>query len=161
MREHKINIVVNGKKHQLEVQAGELLLNVIRDRLGLTGIKYGCGIGECGACTVLLDGKPVLACLILAVRTDGKEVVTIEGLSDSETKTIQDSFLSHGAVQCGFCTPGIITMARSLFQENPNPTESEIKNYLRGNLCRCTGYIAINEAVKGAAERLLRKKKDA
>jgi carbon-monoxide dehydrogenase small subunit len=161
MGEHRIKLIVNDKEYQLEVRSGEVLLNVIRDRLGLTGAKYGCGIGECGACTVLMEGRPVLACLVLAVMADGKRVVTIEGLRDSTTKVIQDSFLDHGAVQCGFCTPGMITMARSLLQEKPSPTESEIKEYIRGNICRCTGYISIQQAIKNAGEKLQQEKKDA
>ena len=153
MTEHRITITVNGKRHQLQVEPNELLLNVIRERLGLTGIKYGCGIGECGACTILMEGKPILACLTLAVMTDGKEIVTAEGLVDDTTKSIQDSFLEHGAVQCGFCTPGMITMARSLLQDNPKPTEPEIKEHLRGNICRCTGYINIIKAIKSCVEK--------
>ncbi len=149
-----ITIKVNGKEHKLQVQSNDLLLNVLRERLGLTGIKYGCGIGECGACTVLMERRPVLSCLILAVMADGKEIVTIEGLTDATTRSIQDSFLEHGAVQCGFCTPGMITMASALLQDNPKPTESEIKEYIRGNICRCTGYISINRAIKTCAEKL-------
>ena len=161
MGEHQITLLVNDKEYQLEVRSSELLLNVIRDRLGLTGTKYGCGIGECGACTVLLEGRPVFACLMLAVMANGKRVITIEGLRDSTTRVIQDSFLDHGAVQCGFCTPGMITMARSLVQEKPNPTESEIKEYLKGNICRCTGYTSINQAIKNAGEKLRQEIKDA
>jgi len=153
MTEHRITMMVNGKRHQLQVEPNELMLNVIRERLGLTAIKYGCGIGECGACTILMEGKPVLACLTLAVMADGKEIVTAEGLVDNTTKSIQDSFLEHGAVQCGFCTPGMITMARSLLQDNPKPTEPEIKEHLRGNICRCTGYINIIKAIKSCVEK--------
>ena len=148
MERHKIKLIVNGKPHHLEVEPRELLLNVIRERLGLTGIKYGCGVGECGACTVLMNGQPVLACLTLAVMADGQEVVTIEGLGDDATKGIQDSFLENGAVQCGFCTPGMITMGRSLIEQNSKPTETEIKEHFTGNICRCTGYVNIVKAMK-------------
>jgi len=153
MKTHWIDIVVNGKRHHLQVEPTELLLNVIRERLGLTGIKYGCGIGECGACTVLMEGRPILSCLTLAVMADGKEILTAEGLVDDRAKSIRDSFLENGAVQCGFCTPGMITMARSLLGENPKPQESEIKEYIKGNICRCTGYVNIIQAIRSCAEK--------
>jgi carbon-monoxide dehydrogenase small subunit len=121
--------------------------------LGLTGTKYGCGIGECGACTVLLDGEPVLACLTLAVAVDGSEIVTVEGIAepDGRLHPVQQSFLDHGAIQCGFCTPGMVVMAKALLDENPNPTEQEIRDHIRGNICRCTGYTQIVKAVKDCA----------
>lgn len=153
MKTRRIGIIVNGKRKHLRVEPRELLLDVLRERLGLTGIKYGCGIGECGACTVLMEGRPVLSCLTLAVMADGKEIVTAEGLVDDTAKAIQDSFLEHGAVQCGFCTTGMITMARSLLQENPKPKESEIKDYIKGNICRCTGYVNIIRAIRSCAEK--------
>lgn len=131
----------------------ELLLNVLRERMGLTGIKYGCGIGECGACTVLMEGQPVLACLTLAVMADGKRIVTIEGLEDHTTKEIQDSFLENGAVQCGFCTPGMITMSRALIEQSPKPAEAEIREHIKGNICRCTGYVNIIKAIRSCAEK--------
>ena len=146
----QITLTVNGAKRELFVASNELLLNVLRDHLELTGVKYGCGIGECGSCTVLLDGEPVLACLTLAAAVDGSDVVTIEGLSmsDGSLHPVQESFLEHGAVQCGFCTPGMILMGKALMDENPQPTEGEIREYIRGNLCRCTGYTQIVKAIK-------------
>jgi carbon-monoxide dehydrogenase small subunit len=146
----QITLKVNGVNREMLVSPNELLLNVLRDHLGLTGAKYGCGIGECGSCTVLLDGEPVLACLTLAMAVDGSDVVTIEGLSEADGKLhpIQESFLNHGAVQCGFCTPGMILTGKALLDENPHPTEEEIREYIRGNLCRCTGYTQIVQAIK-------------
>lgn len=133
----------------------DLLLNVLREDLVLTGTKYGCGMGECGACTVLVDGEPVLSCLTLAVTVEGKEVTTIEGLArDGRLHPLQESFLEHGAVQCGYCTPGMILAAKALLDRNPHPTEEEVRDYLRGNLCRCTGYSAIVKAVMECAHRV-------
>ncbi len=150
-----IEFILNGKPVKVYVEPNELLINVLRDKLGLTGAKYGCGIGECGACTVLLDGEPVLACLTLAMEVEGREVTTIEGLAkDTELDAIQKAFLEEAAVQCGFCTPGFILTAKALLKENPSPTEEEIKEYLRGNLCRCTGYVNIIKAIKKASEKL-------
>lgn len=150
-----IQITVNGVKQELLVAPNELLLNVLRDRLGLTGTKYGCGIGECCSCTVLVDGTPTLACLTLAVGVDGSEIVTIEGIAraDGTLDPLQESFLKQGAVQCGFCTPGMILMGKALLQENPRPTEKEIREYIRGNLCRCTGYTQIVQAIQDCAEK--------
>lgn len=146
----QITLTVNGVKRELFVSSNELLLNVLREHLELTGAKYGCGIGECGSCTVLLDGEPVLACLTLAMAVDGSDVVTIEGISgsDGSLHPVQESFLNHGAVQCGFCTPGMILTGKALLDENPQPTEEEIREYIRGNLCRCTGYTQIVKALK-------------
>lgn len=147
-----ITLHVNGRERRLYVKPNELLLNVLRDELALTGAKYGCGIGECGACTVLVDGEPVLACLTLAVSVEGRSITTIEGLgSYGDLHPLQKSFLEHGAVQCGFCTPGMILTAKSLLDKNPRPTEDEIREYLRGNVCRCTGYAAIVRAVRDCA----------
>jgi carbon-monoxide dehydrogenase small subunit len=145
-----IELIVNGQKHELFVAPNELLLNVLRDRLELTGAKYGCGIGECGACTVLVDGKPLLACLTLAISMDGREIATIEGITrpDGQLDPLQEAFLQNGAVQCGFCTSGMILMGRALLSENPNPTEQEIREHLRGNTCRCTGYTQIVNAIE-------------
>lgn len=149
MRKKKINLKVNGTTYELYVEPKELLLNVIREKLGLTGTKYGCGIGECGACTVLFNGEPVLACLILAIVAEGKEVITVEGISDKKTlHPVQQAFLDHAAIQCGFCTPGMVIMGKSLLDENPCAKEAEIKEYIRGNVCRCTGYINIIKAIK-------------
>lgn len=149
----KTTITINGRKREFDLPPGTLLLNLLRDDLGLTGAKYGCGIGECGACTVHVNGEPVLGCMTLAVDCDGKSVETIEGLSDGkELHPIQQAYLDEGAVQCGFCTPGFIMTTKALLEENPEPSESEIRNYLKGNLCRCTGYVNIVKAVQKAAE---------
>jgi carbon-monoxide dehydrogenase small subunit len=144
-----IRLTVNGQPHQLEVEDNDLLLNVLRERLDLTGAKYGCGIGECGACTIIMNGKAVLSCLILAVLADKSEVTTVEGLGDYRNlHPLQQAFLEEGAVQCGFCTPGMLVSAKALLDENTNPSEEEIRQYLRGNLCRCTGYTSIVRAVQ-------------
>ena len=151
----KVNITINGRNRKFDVDPSKLLLSLIREELDLTGAKYGCGIGECGACTVHVDGKPVLGCMTLAVDCDGKNVETIENLSDGlELHPIQQSYLDEGGVQCGFCTPGFIMTTKALLEEIPNPTESEIRGYLKGNLCRCTGYVNIVKAVQLAAERM-------
>lgn len=148
----KIEITVNGRERNFDVPPNTLLLNLLRERLDLTGSKYGCGIGECGACTVLLDGEPVLGCMTLAVDCDGKTVETIEGLGDGDNlHPIQEAYLEEGAVQCGFCTPGFIMTTKALLHENPDPSEAEIREYLKGNACRCTGYVNIVKAVKSAA----------
>lgn len=151
----KITITVNGRKRNFDVEPNTLLLNLVRDNLHLTGAKYGCGVGECGACTVHLDGEPVLGCMVLAVDADEKSVETIESIAEgSKLHPIQESFIEEGAVQCGFCTPGIIMTAKKLLEENPEPTELEVRDYLRGNLCRCTGYVNIIKAVQKAAEKM-------
>ena len=151
----KIEITVNGRKRQFDVEPNKLLLNLVRDDLYLTGTKYGCGIGECGACTVHLDGEAVLACMILAVDADGKCVDTIEGVAvDGNLDPVQESFIEEGAIQCGFCTPGFIMTTTALLKENPSPNEDEIREYLKGNYCRCTGYVNIINAVQSAAKKL-------
>jgi len=151
----KIQLTVNGAKRGFDVEPNTLLLNLLRDEMSLTGTKYGCGIGECGACTVLMDGEAVLACMILAVDADGRRVDTIEGLAEgSEPHPIQQAYLDEGAVQCGYCTPGFIMSTKALLDENPSPTEAEIREYLNGNLCRCTGYVNIVKAVQRAAEAM-------
>jgi carbon-monoxide dehydrogenase small subunit len=148
----KIEITVNGRERTFNVPPNTLLLNLLRERLDLTGSKYGCGIGECGACTVLLNGEPVLGCMTLAVDCDGKTVETIEGLGDGDNlHPIQEAYLEEGAVQCGFCTPGFIMTTKALLHENPDPSEAEIREYLKGNACRCTGYVNIVKAVQSAA----------
>lgn len=151
----QITLKVNGVKREILVSPNELLLNVLRDRLGLTGAKYGCGIGECGSCTVILDGEPVLSCLTLAIGVDGSDIVTAEGLlqPDGSLHPVQESFLEHGAVQCGFCTPGMILMGKALLDENPKPTEDEIREYIRGNICRCTGYTQIVKAIQSCSKK--------
>jgi len=148
----RLVITVNGRERTFDVPPNTLLLNLLRERLDLTGSKYGCGIGECGACTVLLDGEPVLGCMTLAADCDGKTVETIEGLSDGDSlHPIQTAYLEEGAVQCGFCTPGFIMTTKALLHENPDPSEAEIREYLKGNACRCTGYVNIMKAVQSAA----------
>jgi carbon-monoxide dehydrogenase small subunit len=150
-----IEITVNGVKRVFEVEPQTLLLNLIRDEMDLTGTKYGCGIGECGACTVLLDGDAVLACMVLAVDADDRRVDTIEGLAEGgKLHPIQEAYLDEGAVQCGYCTPGFIMATKALLDENPEPTEKEIREYLNGNICRCTGYVNIVKAVQSAATRM-------
>jgi len=151
----RIRLVVNGEEHALDVAPNELLLNVLRERLELTGAKYGCGIGECGACTVLLNGVPALSCLVLAVSADGARVETVEGLSGDGGRLdpIQEAFIEENAFQCGFCTPGMLVMTKRLLSEIPEPTEDEIRDYLKGNICRCTGYASIVRAVKRAVEK--------
>jgi len=151
----KIELTINGKKRRFDVEANKLLLNLIRDEMHLTGTKYGCGIGECGACTVHLNGEAVLSCMVLAVDADGGCVDTIEGVADGgQLDPIQEAYLEEGAVQCGFCTPGFIMSTKALLRENPEPTEDEIREYLKGNLCRCTGYVNIVKAVQSAAKKI-------
>ena len=153
MKKIEIEFTINGKKRRIFVKPNDLLINIIRNDLYLTGSKYGCGIGECGACTVLLNGEPVLSCLTLALTIDGKEITTIEGLArGNELHPMQKAFLKNGAVQCGFCTPGMILTATALLRENPKATEDEIRDYMRGNLCRCTGYVQIVKAIESCAE---------
>ncbi len=153
MKKTEIEFTLNGKKKKIEVKPSDLLINVIREELHLTGTKYACGIGECGACTVLLDGEPVLSCLTLAITVAGKEITTIEGLAQGdELHPLQRAFLEQGAVQCGFCTPGMILTATALLKENPQANEEEIRENMRGNLCRCTGYVQIIKAIKSCTE---------
>jgi carbon-monoxide dehydrogenase small subunit len=153
MKKQIVRFTLNGIPREFAVSANDLLLNVIREQEKLTGTKYGCGIGECGACTVHVDGRPVLSCLKLAVEAEGTEVVTIEGLAHGrELDPLQKSFLDNNAVQCGYCTPGMIMIGRTLLDENPNPTEEEVRTHMRGQLCRCTGYASITKAVMGASQ---------
>lgn len=148
----RVSLRVNGEPVELDVPPRELLINTLRSRLGLTSVKYGCGIGECGNCTVLVNGEPVLACLTLTVDVDGKEVTTVEGLSGSGLTDVQRAFIEEGAIQCGYCTPSFVIMAEYLLREVPNPTLSDVREYLKGVLCRCTGYINIFRAVLKAAK---------
>ncbi len=152
---HTITLTVNGQERRLTVVPNELLVNVLRERLDLTGTKYGCGIGECGACTVLLDGVPTLSCLTLAVAADGCEVTTVEGLEGAggELDALQEAFIEHAAFQCGYCTPGMLMMTKRLLEENPRPSEEDIRDYLKGNRCRCTGFAAIVRAVESCVEQ--------
>lgn len=152
MSEHSITITVNGEQERLSVAASMTLLDLLRQKLVLTGTKNGCSAGECGACTVLMDGEPVNACLVLAVEADGAEVVTVEGLvHDGQLDAIQQEFMDQGAVQCGFCTPGMLISARALLNRTPHPTEEQIREALVGNLCRCTGYTRIVQAIQKAS----------
>jgi carbon-monoxide dehydrogenase small subunit len=148
----KVALIVNGERRLVEPEASETLVETLRERLGLTGTKIGCGHGECGACTVMLDGRPVNSCLVFSAQCDGREVVTIEGLASSgELSRIQRAFVEAGAVQCGFCTPGMIMSAHALLSANPHPSVDEIEEAISGNLCRCTGYVKIVDAIVRAA----------
>lgn len=148
MSKHKISLTVNGQHYKLEVEANQTLLRLLREDLNLTGTKCACERGDCGTCTVLLDGVPVKSCLVLAVEADGREVTTIEGLAkDGQLTPIQQAFIKHGAMQCGFCTPAFILAAHALLKRNPKPTEEEIKEAIGGILCRCTGYRQIIDAI--------------
>jgi len=150
---YKISFTLNHEKVEHEVEPNKTLLKMLREDFDLTGAKEGCGQGECGACTVLLDGKPVNSCLVLAVDADGRDILTIEGLANgNQLDKLQASFIKHGALQCGYCTPGMIMAAKGLLNENPHPTEEEIKKAISGNLCRCTGYKKIVEAIMAVAE---------
>jgi carbon-monoxide dehydrogenase small subunit len=150
-----VRFVLNGTDVELEVPVQELLIDTLRDTLGLTGTKEHCGIGVCGVCTVLLDGMPVSACLMLTAFVDGRSVETIEGVAAGDTlHPLQDAFIEHGGFQCGICTPGQIMAAKALLAENPRPSEGEIKRWMMGNLCRCTGYYSIIDSIRAAAERL-------
>ena len=153
---HEVSFVLNGVEIRISIDDHLRLIDLLRDKLGMTGTKEGCGEGECGACTVMVDGRAVNSCLYPALEVDGKEVVTIEGLQDAENKlsAIQMAFVDSGAIQCGFCTPGMIISAKALLDANPDPSEDEIRDSFQGNLCRCTGYVQIIDAVKQAAQKL-------
>jgi len=151
----QIQLKVNGLACKAEVEPRRTLLELIREDLELTGTKEGCSLGECGTCTVLLDGRPIKSCITLAVQANGREVTTIEGLEkpDGSLHPLQQAFIDHGAIQCGFCTPGMILAAKALLDENPRPTEWEVRNAIAGNLCRCTGYQKIVEAVLAVSSK--------
>ncbi|MBW2432261.1 MAG: (2Fe-2S)-binding protein [Deltaproteobacteria bacterium] len=156
-----IKFIINGEKKELDIPAGITALELIRDRLALKGTKEGCGIGECGACTIVVDGRAVNACLMLAAQLDGREILTVEGLAQSgDLHPIQEAFAEKHAVQCGFCSPGLLMSTTALLAENPHPNRSEIVKAISGNLCRCTGYHSIMEAVKAAVEKQAAFKKD-
>jgi len=153
VKRYLISLAVNGDPRTLVVKANLTLTNLLRDELDLTGTKKGCELGDCGSCTVLLDGKPVDSCMVLAVEADGRSVTTIEGVADNgKLDDLQRSFINHGAVQCGYCTPGMILSAKALLTRNPSPSELEVREAIGGNLCRCTGYVHIVEAVLAAAQ---------
>lgn len=152
MAYHSVTMTVNGSAEHLEVPSNMTLLQALREKLALTGTKNGCEAGECGACTVLVDGEPVNACMMLAVEADGREVRTVEGLStNGQLSPLQQAFVEHNAIQCGFCTPGMLMAAHALLARNPHPSEDEIKAAIVGNLCRCTGYVRIVEAIEDVA----------
>jgi carbon-monoxide dehydrogenase small subunit len=150
-----LSLTVNGQKHEVAIEPRQSLLQVLREELHLTGTKEGCSEGECGACTVILDGKTVDSCLIFGLEAQGRDVLTIEGLATSDAlHPVQQAFADFGGVQCGFCTPGMILAAKALLENNPNPTDEEIRWGIAGNLCRCIGYVKIVEAIQAAAQRL-------
>ena len=155
MKKKTISITLNNEKREFSVFPNDLLINVIRVELGLTGTKHACGMGQCGSCTVLVDGTPVLSCLTLAGAVDGAEITTIEGVEkpDGSLDKLQESFIDNSAIQCGFCTPGMILMGKDLLNKNPSPTEDEIRAHIKGNICRCTGYYGIVRAIKNAGMR--------
>jgi carbon-monoxide dehydrogenase small subunit len=155
MKKQILNLTVNGKAHQVLINPNKTLSQVLREDLGLTGTKQGCGVGDCGSCTVLLDGQTVNSCLVLGLSTEGREVHTIESLAKgNELHPIQDAFVQAGAIQCGFCSPGMILSAKALLDKNQSPTEDEIRQGLAGNLCRCTGYQKIVDAVMNASQKM-------
>ena len=155
MAKHHVTTTVNRQPVELLCDTSETLLDVLRDELGLTGSKEGCGSGDCGACSVLMDGRLVCACLVLAVEATGHEITTIEGIAEGNTlHPIQQQFLEDAALQCGICTPGFVVAAKALLDRNPDPTETEVRFWLAGNLCRCTGYDKIVRAVLTAAEKM-------
>jgi carbon-monoxide dehydrogenase small subunit len=152
MSKHHVSAVINGEPVEFLCETQQTLLDALRDDVGLTGSKEGCASGDCGACSVIVDGRLVCSCLMLAVEADGAKITTIEGIADGETlHPVQQKFLEHAALQCGFCTPGLIVASKALLDENPNPTEEEARYWLAGNLCRCTGYDKVIKAVMDAA----------
>lgn len=155
MAEQIVKFIVNGRSYEIPIEPQMTLVEVLRDKLDITGTKISCGAGECGACTVLIEGKPVLSCLTLAITAREKNILTIEGLAKgNDLHPIQKAFIDNGAIQCGFCTPGMILTTKALLDENPNPTRREVRKALAGNLCRCTGYVKIVDAVLVAAEEM-------
>ena len=154
MTTHTITVTINGARERLIVPSNMTLLQMLRDKLALTGTKDGCEAGECGACTILVDGEPVNSCMVLAVEVDGRGVLTVEGLApDGKLSPLQEAFIEHNAVQCGFCTPGMLISAHALLRRNPHPTREEVQEALVGNLCRCTGYVRIIDAIEQVAGR--------
>ena len=158
MKKRLLRLQVNGHIHEVASETNRTLLAILREDLRLTGAKEGCGLGECGSCTILLDGKPVNACLVLGVQAEGSRIETIEGLAEgNRLHPLQEAFVGKGAIQCGFCTPGMILTAKALLEENGDPTEEEVRKAISGNLCRCTGYEKIVEAVLEAAATMKEK----
>jgi carbon-monoxide dehydrogenase small subunit len=150
----QIEFTLNGRPHAMDVNAGETLLELLR-RLGMKSVKFACGTGNCGACTVLLDGRPVMSCIMLAPQVNGRAVVTVEGLARAgKLHPLQQAFIDHGAPQCGFCTPGMLMAAAGLLAENPDPTREEVREAISGNICRCSGYVAVVDAILAAARRM-------
>ena len=150
-----VSFTLNGRLQEIDVEPHELLLDVVRERLGLTGAKRSCDVEVCGACTLLVDGRPVSACTTLAFEVRGRSVLTIEGLADDgKLHPLQKAFIEHGGFQCGFCTPGMLLASKALLDENPNPSEAELKHFMHGNLCRCTGYKKIIESIMAAAKEM-------
>jgi carbon-monoxide dehydrogenase small subunit len=157
MKHVEITLKVNGIRYTVDVKPQRTLVEVLRETLGLTGTKKSCNEGECGACTVLMDGKPVASCLVLAIDAQGKEILTIEGLSEGENlHPIQEAFLKHGGIQCGFCTPGMVMSAKAFLDEHPKPTQTEVRKAISGNLCRCTGYQQIVDSIMAASKMMKR-----
>ncbi len=153
IKRYMVTVKVNGDEFTKVIKGNTLLVNFLREELDVTGTKKGCELGDCGCCTVLLDGKPVNSCLVLAVEADGREVTTVEGLADgSNLDVLQEKFIEHAAMQCGFCTPGMLMSSKALLERNSNPTEHEVRESIAGNLCRCTGYVHIVRAVLDAAK---------
>jgi len=152
---NNINMIVNNKQYEFSVSPNKTLLELLREDMGLTGTKEGCGLGECGACTIIMNGQTVNSCLVLAVEADGKEITTIEGLAEGEKlHPVQQAFVDEGGLQCGFCTPGMIMSSKALLDKNLNPTTEEIKRGIAGNLCRCTGYTKIFKSIETAAKMM-------
>jgi len=149
-----ISLTVNGKKYEIAVSSNQTLLDILRNEMGLTGTKEGCGEGDCGACAVLMDGKAVNSCLVPAVGVNGRDIVTVEGLAEGESlHPLQEAFVEHGAIQCGFCSPGMLISGKALLDRNPHPSEAETRLAISGNLCRCTGYQKIVEAIMSSGEK--------
>jgi carbon-monoxide dehydrogenase small subunit len=153
MKKHTLDLTINGEPYELLVAPNELLVNVIRETVGMTGTKYACGTGQCGACTVVVNGEPILGCLTLAVSVNGSDITTIEGVAkpNGTLDPLQEAFLDTNAIQCGYCTPGMVLVGRDLLQKMPNPSEDQIRHHIKGNICRCTGYNGIVRAIKKAA----------
>lgn len=155
MAVREITMTVNGGKYTVAVKPNETLLQVLRDKLQFTGVKEGCGTGDCGACTVIFNGRTATSCLILAIEADGADITTVEGLAmDGNLHPVQKAFVEEGAIQCGYCTPGMVLSGVQLLRENPNPTEKEIRKGIGGNICRCTGYVKIVKAIQKAAQNM-------